>query len=127
MLLRTPFARVFHHCSTRTTTTVTLSADPRCTALLASLLQAASYLASTADLASLAGAVLSCRKGERHKTGLLFQFTFEMVKNRPIINLGFQEITCMVSKIIFSTQKQPPTYILQGQSDAEHSQTHTFV
>lgn len=50
------------YCSIRTTTTVTLSADPRCTALLASRLQAASYLASTADLASLEGTVLSCKR-----------------------------------------------------------------
>lgn len=40
-------------CSIRTTTTVTLSADPRCTALLASLLQAASYLASASCFPSL--------------------------------------------------------------------------
>lgn len=40
-------------CSIRTTMTVTLSADPRCTALLASLLQAASYLASASCFPSL--------------------------------------------------------------------------
>lgn len=44
--------------------TVTLSADPRCTALLASLLQAASYLVSASSFPSLAWMFLSCRDKE---------------------------------------------------------------
>lgn len=45
--------------------TVTLSADPRCTALLASLLQAASYLASASSFPSLVWMFLSCWDEER--------------------------------------------------------------
>lgn len=47
-------------CSIRTTMTVTLSAEPRCTALLASLLHAASYRASASSFPSLIWIFLSC-------------------------------------------------------------------